>query len=235
MPRFKNYETIVRELRKEGHSYDYIANVTGLSKNCLLYNCSSSGIMKINSKKRSKQQKKSRIPQRKIAEKCLNCNNLTYNPKFCCLKCAAKYNNANSINLIKCRKKKTKKCKTCNNLIYSSVTYCNECYSIHQWDEQKLSELIYLNHHKSSTFAKIRSRARAIGKHLGFCKCMKCGYDKHFEVSHIKGLAEFSLDTEYKVVNHPLNLIALCPNCHWEFDNGKITLQEIIDIRSNYK
>ncbi|NDG25698.1 MAG: HNH endonuclease [Proteobacteria bacterium] len=46
-----------------------------------------------------------------------------------------------------------------------------------------------------------------------------CIYDKHFEVAHIKPISEFSKDTLITIVNDPSNLIPLCPNCHWEFDN----------------
>lgn len=233
MTLFKNYEQLVRKLREEGKTYKYISEITGLSKGCLLYNCCDT--IKKGCKKRNTGRKKTRLPQRLTEAKCLNCDNLTLNPKFCSMKCSGIYNNANSSKIIESRRTKTKSCKTCTTLIYSSVTYCDDCFECHRWDGQKLSDLIYQDHHKSSTFAKIRTRARSISKRLKFCKCMKCGYDQHFEVCHIKAIADFPLDTLYEIINAESNLIALCPNCHWEFDNGKITLDEINTIRSNYK
>lgn len=49
--------------------------------------------------------------------------------------------------------------------------------------------------------------------------CMRCGYDKHYEVCHLIAVSKFSNDTLITAINHIDNLIALCPNCHWEFDN----------------
>lgn len=50
-------------------------------------------------------------------------------------------------------------------------------------------------------------------------KCGNCGYLKHVEVAHVKSVASFSKDSTLYDVNRLENLIYLCPNCHWEFDN----------------
>ena len=72
----------------------------------------------------------------------------------------------------------------------------------------------------SSRFNNIRKHSRIItSKRIQ--KCYNCGYDKHVETCHIKNISKFPLDTKISIVNHPDNLILLCPNCHWEFDNGK--------------
>lgn len=55
-------------------------------------------------------------------------------------------------------------------------------------------------------------------------KCSICGYDKHIEVAHIKAVSEFDDNTPIKVINSIDNLIALCPNHHWEYDNGILEL-----------
>lgn len=80
-----------------------------------------------------------------------------------------------------------------------------------------LEEAIYSSHHKSSAYALIRTRARAVmsGKPR---ICSECGYSKHVEVAHIKAISSFSPDTLVSVVNDETNLKFLCPNCHWEFD-----------------
>jgi|ERR1035437_5338169 hypothetical protein len=49
--------------------------------------------------------------------------------------------------------------------------------------------------------------------------CSKCGYDKHFQVAHIKSVSSFDESALISEINHIDNLVALCPNCHWEFDN----------------
>lgn len=55
--------------------------------------------------------------------------------------------------------------------------------------------------------------------------CLLCGYNKHIEVCHIKGVAEFNENTTIKEINHIDNLVGLCRNCHWELDNNLITLR----------
>ncbi len=51
-------------------------------------------------------------------------------------------------------------------------------------------------------------------------KCCVCGYDKHYEVCHIMPVSEFTMETTLNEINDIQNLIALCRNCHWEYDNG---------------
>lgn len=51
-------------------------------------------------------------------------------------------------------------------------------------------------------------------------KCAVCGYDKHVEVAHIKGVSEFEDEAKVREINSIDNLIGLCPNHHWEYDNG---------------
>ena len=55
-------------------------------------------------------------------------------------------------------------------------------------------------------------------------KCAICGYDKHIEIAHIKSVAEFDDSVTIAEINSIDNLIALCPNHHWEYDNGLITI-----------
>lgn len=51
-------------------------------------------------------------------------------------------------------------------------------------------------------------------------KCIECEFDKHFEVCHKKPVSDFSDDSDIvSEINNIDNLIALCPNHHWEFDN----------------
>ena len=57
-------------------------------------------------------------------------------------------------------------------------------------------------------------------------KCIICGYDKHIEIAHIKGVSEFSNEDLISRINDIDNLIALCPNHHWEFDNGRLSEED---------
>ena len=57
--------------------------------------------------------------------------------------------------------------------------------------------------------------------------CVVCGYSNHFQVCHIVPVSQFSDDDTWGAANNIDNLIALCPNHHWEFDNGMISLTEL--------
>lgn len=49
--------------------------------------------------------------------------------------------------------------------------------------------------------------------------CAVCGYDVHIDVCHVRAVADFSDDTLLSDINSEENLIALCPNHHWELDH----------------
>ncbi len=55
-------------------------------------------------------------------------------------------------------------------------------------------------------------------------KCAICGYTNHVEVAHIQAVSKFSDDTPISLINSITNLIGLCPNHHWEYDNGILNL-----------
>ncbi len=151
--------------------------------------------------------------------KCLMCEKQTFNPKFCSRSCAASYNNKKVS-----KRKPEHKCIDCGKSITANRARCMEHYLI--WVKERevkdmtLKEAIYEKHHKSSAFALVRTRARAYAKKLGFKECSKCGYDKHIEIAHIKPISSFSDEVMISVINAKENLMALCPNCHWEYDHN---------------
>lgn len=55
-------------------------------------------------------------------------------------------------------------------------------------------------------------------------KCAICGYTNHVEVAHIKAVSEFTDEDTISDINSISNLIGLCPNHHWEYDNGILKL-----------
>lgn len=59
-------------------------------------------------------------------------------------------------------------------------------------------------------------------------KCAVCGYDKHVEIAHIKAVSDFPETSTVAEINDINNLIGLCPNHHWEYDNGLLDLKEYI-------
>lgn len=147
---------------------------------------------------------------------CLNCKTDTTNPKFCSRSCAAVFNNK-----VYNKRTKTKKCSCCETLVLSNRKYCSDCFKkTLRAKDMTLGQSIYEEHHRSSAFALVRSRARSIMKEYPQV-CSKCGYSKHVEVAHIKAINSFSDDALLSEINALSNLILLCPNCHWEFDNIK--------------
>lgn len=147
---------------------------------------------------------------------CIKCNQPTSNPKFCSLSCSASYNNARFP-----KRLPTKSCRACDKAISSKDgKYCSECKSRN--NDMTLNQAIYKKHHRINAHTLVRSRARSIIKKLNITVCSNCGYNKHVEVGHIKPIADFNLDTPISIINALSNLTVLCPNCHWEFDQGLI-------------
>lgn len=73
--------------------------------------------------------------------------------------------------------------------------------------------------------AVIRRHAHYIyHKNNGEKKCKVCGYENHVEVCHIKSVSSFGDNDLITDINSFDNLIGLCPNHHWEFDNGIIKI-----------
>jgi predicted restriction endonuclease len=78
---------------------------------------------------------------------------------------------------------------------------------------------------KISFATYVRKDSRRIYKESGKeYKCSICGYDTHVEIAHIKAVADFNNEALLEEINSIDNLIALCPNHHWEYDNQKLKL-----------
>lgn len=86
-----------------------------------------------------------------------------------------------------------------------------------------------------SLSSKIREHSRAVYNRAKMPRaCVVCSYNKHIEVAHIKPVSEFDNNETIAVINSLDNLVALCPNHHWEFDNGLIdtkTIEEKVMLR----
>lgn len=136
------------------------------------------------------------------------------NKHYCSRSCSAKINNVTSP-----KRLKTKQCISCKSLITLDKKYCSDCYKNLLNIDKTLGECGYSQQAKSSTYALIRTRARAIAKKQKWNSCAKCGYNKHIEIAHIKPISDFSPSTLISEVNKISNLIPLCPNCHWEHDH----------------
>jgi hypothetical protein len=120
---------------------------------------------------------------------------------FCSRSCAAKVNNR-----ITPKRKETSPSK--ESKLYETL---GEVITAHLKSHKKMT---------ANVFGGIRSRARyKIFNHKPKV-CEKCGYNKHVEVCHKKSIASFDLSANIdNEINHADNLLVLCRNCHWEFDN----------------
>lgn len=154
--------------------------------------------------------------------KCLNCGKLTDNPKFCSSKCAATYNNKKHPK----RERKLHFCKTCGIEVPYKRKYCTKCHPQYRnWSKLTVRDILYNTNVAANKYTRIRDNGKKVYKDSDKPKqCVNCGYNTHYEICHIKPIHSFNLDTPISVVNHVDNLIALCPNCHWEFDHGMLTL-----------
>jgi len=155
---------------------------------------------------------------------CAYCGKETRNPRFCSRRCSAKGTNREAPK----RKLQKSFCRCGKDLQRVNWkdrrTLCDDCNShVLDFDSLTLESIVgkrlYQKHSRVRNLARrqyLKSKAPKI--------CSHCGYDKHFEVCHIKAIAEFPSSTLVKVINHPSNLMALCRNCHWELDNGLLQL-----------
>lgn len=151
---------------------------------------------------------------------------------YCSSSCAAISNNKITTEF---KKKKTKVCKRCSNLVFSNYSYCKECWKIlGSIDNITLYDVAGERAMDATRYSPIRARCRRVYEKSDRPKCcLKCGYDKHYEVCHIKAISEFSLESLISEINSKENTVALCPNCHWEFDHGFIKKEEIVSLNNS--
>jgi hypothetical protein len=57
-------------------------------------------------------------------------------------------------------------------------------------------------------------------------ECVECGYTRHIHVCHIRAVSDFPPTATIAEINDIANLVALCPNHHWEYDHGFLTAGE---------
>lgn len=162
---------------------------------------------------------------------CANCGNKLFKlpseisktiNSFCDQSCAAIYNNK------KYQKRKLEStCEICGEPNTKSRKKCKDCqtkFVNYALIERMTYETIleHQNLRKYQKNSRIRAWARKLYLSSGKNKnCTKCGYDKHFEICHIEAISSFLSSAKISEINDIDNLIALCPNCHWELDNLK--------------
>lgn len=156
---------------------------------------------------------------------CSQCGKETNNPKFCSQTCSALFNNT-------LRYAKLEKiisyCKKCNNPCAKNRKFCNDCYVVRGAfaEDMTLEQARYKRGSQTNAHTLVRFRARDFALNvLKWDKCQKCGYDKHIEIAHKKAITEFDDNTLLSEINKEENLMALCPNCHWEYDHPNCSIK----------
>lgn len=155
-----------------------------------------------------------------------------YQKKYCSSSCAAIYNNKMfpkkvakaTINCIDCAAVLLKKNQKGRILCDSCRTERSDNYLYKLNPTRK--EVVYEELTRAAAFAYIRWHAKEIVMKGVDKKCVKCGYSNHVETCHIKAIAAFSDEDRLSDINHPSNLVHLCPNHHWEHDFMKVVGQE---------
>lgn len=112
---------------------------------------------------------------------------------------------------------------------YSSPYCGRECRLVNSMKSTKLKDVLGSN--GSNIYRAVRDRAVNLYRDTKPSECQRCLYDKHVETCHITPINEFSEESMLWEVNKPDNILFLCPNCHWEFDYGDLTLEEVLECR----
>jgi hypothetical protein len=76
--------------------------------------------------------------------------------------------------------------------------------------------------HKQQYANRVREKAR--DKHY-IKECQRCKYNLHIEICHIRAISDYPDNTLVKDINDQSNIIILCPNCHWELDEGYLVYE----------
>lgn len=138
---------------------------------------------------------------------------------YCSRSCSAIFNNS-------CMPKRVKgtRCVTCREPIRWGYRRCETCHRAQLLDQKTLGEAT-LGRRDASRYTGVRSHARKVFEESGRPKeCAVCGYAKHVEICHVREISTFPPETPVVVINALSNLVALCPNHHWELDRGLIQM-----------
>ena len=188
---------------------------------------------------------KARFPAQVIERYCLHCNSLiprvksdtnhSYKiKKFCSMRCSAFHSNLSP------NRKSRKKPRICTNCSIPLIDttkrrkLCPDCLLLSKLkpfgrttpisEDTKREIFSRSSNWQSARSTIVKHATKQFKKSLKSNSCANCGYRKHTEVCHIKSVSSFADEIKLAEINHIDNLVSLCPNCHWEYDNGLLTL-----------
>lgn len=168
---------------------------------------------------------------------CLECGNLieitgapneARKKKFCNHSCAAIYNNKEYPKRFKSEDRFCSICGEQKNRESEMCKFCRKALATEKRYQTPVKNFVYEGNARVK-YSQIRKMARQFIELWEIpLICRACGYDTHVQVCHIKPIAVFEEAGRIIDVNNPSNLICLCPNHHWELDNGYIEIGSIV-------
>lgn len=166
------------------------------------------------------------MPRKLPYRECDECGTATRNARFCSRSCSSSYNNRRSP-----RRKLEGTCVGCGAAVPSSRKRCGDCHESRQpfrFSGATLSDVLNLTGERRSVYNTVRARARTkVRARVVKGTCEVCGYAHHVEVCHIRPIRSFPKEALVdEVINADENLAVLCPNCHWELDNGVLSFPD---------
>lgn len=166
-----------------------------------------------------------------ISKPCYVCQKLVTRPPsqfaksasgraYCSRTCSAISNNRSMPKRVK-----STRCVECQEPIRWGYRRCRACHEKLRLLEQKTLGEATRGRTDASRYTGVRSHARKVFAESGRPKmCAVCGYSNHIEICHLREISTFPPETPIIVVNDLSNLAALCPNHHWELDNGLLRM-----------
>ena len=164
---------------------------------------------------------------------CPNCGRNTKNPKFCSSSCSTSFLSRNENGRRIGRKRASKHCDRCGRKIYGRRNCCDGCLGKVKAKDGSYIAIDILTKgdlitQDTQAYRRIREKARQVASELKLLnECAICEYNLHVECCHKRPIHEFGDDSPISEINDETNLIGLCPNCHWEFDNGHLDLSRV--------
>lgn len=149
--------------------------------------------------------------------------------KFCNRKCFFRFK-VERVSNVAPNQPKSKSCQRCEDEIpppNMCKKYCDTCrYAGYKTlDNVSKGELFSKSRNWQSARSSLRRHAYKTYKRTRKPMiCMVCGYSKHVEIAHRRAVSDFDENALMSEINSPTNLIALCPNHHWELDNKMLSL-----------
>lgn len=160
--------------------------------------------------------------------------------QFCNRSCATSYNNKFSQKRIA----KKRFCEDCAAPLNRRGKYCLTCLTKRRKaNGAKQGNFDPLTYTKGELYktcgsaeyvrAIITKRARTVYKESGRPRICPCGYAKHVDICHIRGISDFPDSATIAEINSIYNLIGLCKNHHWEFDHKLLDEEMLILINDH--